>query len=377
MRKYAVLLLVLVFLTVSFGAAGQRDERRKTAEQLAAEQAFTEGIAYALPRNGLIVSVEVQSESFKPGPYAQFAKKHLGIDGVKSTESVIWRMTGMDVTQFSEPDPDAIFKIADSYPVAVSILPNGVIYGINTKGNVPGIQVIGSSYFVSPDKKAFDFTDLSSDDFYDLNIDQATGRETMVQKSLEEKAREAADYIMRLRKKRSYKIISPSDMVPEDGKGYEVFVNEARRLEEAYTALFTGKTAIEKHTFSFIFIPGEANVRNEVIFRFSEDKGVLPKTDLSGKPVFLALTKEQEAFNTISKLKNSDNPKAGKNGLYYRIPCGASVSITDGINTLYAGRTVITQFGSIAPVPQNLHDGEYQIIYNTETGTIKSISKKE
>lgn len=375
MRKYVVLLLV--FITVSFGVAGQRDERRKTTEQLTVEQAFTEGIAYALPRNVLIVSVEVQSESFIPGPYAQYAKKYLGIDGVKSTESVIWKMTGMDVTQFSEPDPEAVFKITDSYPVAVSLLPNGVIYGINTKGNVEDIQVIGSGYFINPDQKVIEFTDLSSDDFYDLNIDQATGRETMVQKNLEEKAREAADYIIRLRKKRSYKIISPSDMVPEDGKGYEVFVNEARRLEEAYTALFTGKTTIEKHAFSFIFIPGNANVRNEVIFRFSEDKGVLPRTDLSGKPVFLALTKEQEAFNTISKLKDSDNPNAGKNGLYYRIPCGASVSITDGINTLYAGRTVIAQFGSIAPVPQNLRDGEYQIIYNTETGTIKSISKKE
>ena len=114
-----------------------------------------------------------------------------------------------------------------------------------------------------------------------------------------------------------------------------------------------------------------------MLFRFSDDKGVLPKTDLSGKPVYLTVAKDQQAYNSISKLKISNNPNAVQHGLYYRIPAMADIAVSDGLNTIYAGKTTIAQFGGIAPIPANLLGNGYQIHFNTNSGSLKSVYKIE
>jgi hypothetical protein len=318
MSKLNYFLAILFILMAVLPATAQRDERRRTGDQ-AVEQVFPEGLIYALPRNGLLLKVEMIKEDFFPGPYHQYARKYLGIDNVGSANTTKWTITGIDMTVFSEPDPKAYFKVSDVYPVAIAQLPNGIISAINAKGTEAEDQLVGGSLLPLFEKKTTTFTDLSSDDFYDLNIEPSTGTEKMVAKSQEEKAREAAEYIMRLRKKRSYKIINPSDIVPEDGEGYMAFIDEARRLDNEYVSLFTGKTVYSKHEATIIYVPDEANVKNDVVFRFSDEKGVLPKADMSGKPVYININKEQDAFNTISKLRSSDNPISGKQGINYRV----------------------------------------------------------
>lgn len=376
MRKYFVLLVLFLLGYSTLPSFAQRDDRKKSSEQEIVQSTVVDGIIYALPRNGVQVNVKVISETFIPGPYFQYAQKYLGINDAKGAKSVSYRIADINMLVFSEPDPNAFYKVQRESPVSLALLSNGIISAINGQGDQSEVKVNGSS-FILYNPSSVSFTDLSSSSFYDLIVDNETGKEKMVQKNMDEKAREAADYIFKLRQKRSYQIISPSDVVPEDGVGYSAFIAEAKHLDEEYTSLFIGKTIYDEQQYQFMFVPDENNVKNEVLFRFSDDKGVLPKTDLSGKPVYLSALKDQQAYNNISKLKNSDKPNSTQYGLYYRIPAMADITISDGLNTLYAGKTIIAQFGSIAPIPANLLGSGYQILFNTNSGSLKSVYKIE
>lgn len=376
MRNYTLLVLLFFMLTFSAAFAGEANPDKKKSDESASGISvpiYPDGIIYALPRTGFIINISTKRTTFKPGPYSQYAQKYLGITNAVGTEKSVWEITGINISPFAEADPQATFKLTDTLALPVSLTSDGVIADINGNGVQSCLQIIGNDFFVKKEQSDNLFTDLSSNDFYELMVDPATGAESMKLKSLETKAREAADYLIRLRKKRAFAIIDPSDAIPEDGHGYEVFVNEALRLEKEYTALFVGRRIVTEQAFSFVFVPGSSNVKNEVLFRFSDERGVLPKTDISGKPILIALTKDDEAFVSCNKLKESQNPKAGSKGIYYRIPIGASIIVSDGLQSLYIGQTTVAQFGVVAPVPENLLKGGYAINYNIQTGTIKNI----
>lgn len=377
MRKTYIITTLLTLFLASTLVASPKDDKKKTDETLVTDApTYVEGVVYALPRAGFVIHVNAQKTTSLPGPYNQYAEKYLGLKDVIANEKTSWKITSIKVDVFSEADPNSIFKAMDTVAAQLSTNSSGVISGVKTKGNCDNLSIIGND-FINNDKSTDNqFTDLSSDDFYELIVDPTTGAESMVLKSTETKAREAADYLIRLRKKRAYHIISASDVVPEDGKGYEAFIEEAKRLEKEYISLFAGKQISSNAEYSFVFVPGETDVKNDVLFRFSEEKGILPKTDISGKPILLSIDKESEAFKAISQLKKSDNPDAGKSGIYYRVPVGASLKITDGINTLYSGTTTIPQFGATIPLPEDLLDGDYKIEFNTQSGTIKSITEE-
>ena len=374
MRILNSLLIFVVVIAIPFYSIGQRNDKKKGEEEVAIipEPVYIEGVVYSLPRTGLEIKVSAEMTSFVPGPYAAYAEKYLGIKDVRNVASTNWKIKGIEVKTYTEPDPNAVFKAMNIVASQLSQLPNGIITGIHSKGHFEHDKLIGSDAIVNANSLPT-FTDLSSDEYYITAVDPETGTETTNFKSIEEKAREAADYLIRLRKKRAFTILNPSDVVPEDGKGYEVFVKEAKRLEKEYVSLFTGKSVSSTHHFRFTYIPEGDEVKNEVIFRFSEDKGVVSKSDISGKPVMISLTKDSGFAKTINQLKKSDNPKAGESGIYYRIPATAELVITDGLNSIYSGRLSLPQFGAIAPLPENLLDGNYSIEFNPEGGTLQEV----
>lgn len=368
---------MLLVMFIPFVSFSQRNDKKKSDEEMLveAQPVFTEGVIYSLPRTGLLIKVETKSTTFVPGPYAAYAEKYLGIKNVNTTASTKWSISAISLTTFSEPDPNAVYKAMNEIAAQVSLTEDGIIAGIRLKGENKPSKVIGYDAITSQANPS-PFTDLSSSEYYFTEIDATNGTETMRYKSTEEKAREAADYLIRLRKKRAFEILSASDVVPEDGKGYEVFIKEAQRLEELYVSLFTGKTISNTNWSTFSYVPDENDVKNEVLFRFSDDKGILPKSDISGKPVMISITKNADFTKTVNQLKKSDNPNAGESGIYYRIPAIADLNVTDGLNVLYNARLSLPQLGTSAPLPEMFLDGSYSISFNPQSGTLLQVEHK-
>ena len=379
MKRSLLLVILLGLFMLSVDAVGprDRDDKRKDDESVNPldTASYDDGIVYALPRTVLRIKVVAEKSVYIPGPYHEFAEKYLGYANVQQSKKVTWTIKSVEVAPIGEADPNAYFRTKDTLSSLISLLPDGRIAGVNSIEASSETLIYDTQYLVNELLPNVIFPDQASSDNYEIQLDSITGAETFVLKSLDQKAQEVADYIIRLRKKRAYSILDPTDVVPEDGLGYKVFVEEAKRLEKEYVTLFLGKTFETEHEFVFNYIPDSKNVKNEILFRFAEDRGILPKTDISGKPITIELNKEQNAFNRIDNLKDTDNPNPASYGLYYRVPVMAQMDIFNGIKPLYSARFPIAQFGLIAPLPDQLINGTNSIVYDTNTGTIKSISK--
>jgi len=375
MKTHLLTITVFFFLIQTSFSFGQKEKKSDEKTQLMPPNT-NEGIVYALPRTCIEITVKLAKESFRPGPYSLYAEKYLGYNNVNITASDKWQIIGIQVGCFGEADPDAVYKTAGLVASMVTLQADGTIQGINSGALIGNDVIKGSDFIDNSEIPDIIFPDQSSDDQYDTEIATETGEEKVIVKSNEMKARDAADYLFRLRKKRAFTILNPSDIVPEDGKGYETFVKQVEKLEQEYVSLFLGKTFKSEQKFKFYYIPGNDNIKNEVLFRFSEEKGLLPKSDISGKPISIEITKDQKLYSSLEKIYLPSSPVIGKSGLYYRIPVNASISLSEGINILYAGRVTVAQFGFIAPVSESLIREDCSVYFNPITGSIKINNKK-
>jgi hypothetical protein len=375
MKIRLLLLTVLIILTQTGWSFDQKEKKNDDKNQ-GMPPNTAEGVVYALPRTGLSIHVKLIKESFRPGPYSLYAQKYLGYSDVKVTASDTWQIVGVQVQPFGEADPGAVYKTFGTVASLVSLLPDGTLAGINTGILINGETLKGKDFIDNSEIPAIVFPDQSSDDQYDLEIFSGTGEEMVKVKSNEIKAREAADYLFRLRKKRAFTILNPSDGVPEDGKGYEVFVQQVEKLENEYVSLFLGKSFKSEQEFTFNYIPGNENLKNEVLFRFSEEKGILPKNDISGKPISIEMSKDQIQYSSIENICQQTTPNSGRSGLFYRIPVNATFTISEGINALYSGRIAVAQFGLITPVPELLIREDCSLNFDPVTGNLKSVYTK-
>lgn len=366
--RYLALIIAVLLVIPTFGQRKKKDD-----DEMAS--AFVEGIAYALPRTGIKVHVEAVREKFEPGPYAAYAQQLLGIKDARSRASVKWSVSAVKIETFSEPDPQQVYKAMGDIASTINLAPNGCLAGINAAGMaVMPLQVQSNKTFQKPDlDDGFSFDYFSDTPFLIPGDSTNNFRPTAV--GIEQKAAEAAQRVLDCRMNQYDLAALRIDGEYPDGKAYEVSLEELKRTEENYIKLFVGRTTYKTESYSFDYVPS-ANEKNAVIFRISDENGVVPASDLSGKPVMVEF---EPAAGLLAKYQAeavSDNPDAGYDGVYYRMPGVANINIIYELNSLASARVTIAQFGTIAPVPENLLGGDYSIEFHPETGAIKSVQMK-
>jgi hypothetical protein len=253
----------------------------------------------------------------------------------------------------------------------ICLTESGILAGINTGVKTAESEIQTQSFLTKNLDKQVKFDDLSIWSFNSRT--DSTKNFKFVSKNIDEKAAEAAETIFNLRNSRFALLTNANDEPLPDGKSFEVMTQELGKMEDNYLALFIGKSTTQSYEFSFDFVPGQKSVKNEVFFRFSEDRGVLPKSDLTGRPVVIEVNKSENLASKQSGLSASENPNAGKSGLFYRMPGMAEIRILDGSTQLAGARMPIAQFGTTAPVPEDLLDGNYRLEFYPTTGAIKTI----
>jgi hypothetical protein len=114
-------------------------------------------------------------------------------------------------------------------------------------------------------------------------------------------------------------------------------------MEEEYMSLFYGTTVESVQTMNFDVVP-QADRREQkyVAFRLSDTEGLLPSSNLSGRPIVLDL----ELDDLIATRDGSRG-----DGIYYRIPRTATARVVDGGNMLLQTRIPIYQFGETLSFP--------------------------
>jgi len=364
--KYLALIIGIVLVLPVYG------QRKK--EDVAAP-VFVGGMVYSLPRTGVKVYVKAEKETFRPGPFAAYADQLLGIKNIRTKASVKWVVEDVKIEVFSEPDPEQVYKATGNIASLVDLSNDGCLAGINAKTSSDKKDEIVTNRVGQKSK----FDDNSLFEYFTdsplYTAGDSTNNYRPVRLPDEKKISKAAERILECRRLQYEIAAGLVDELHPDGEAYKVSLKELKKIEEDYLSLFVGKSTYDKESFSFDYVP-KVGGKSEAIFRISDENGIVPATDLSGKPVMIEFEIDKDLSQKYSGVVKSDNPELGQSGVYYRIPGRAMVRLIADMNIIATARATVAQFGVIAPLPEELLTGEYSIEYNSETGAVKSIQKK-
>ena len=231
------------------------------------------------------------------------------------------------------------------------------------------------------------FTELSQKDYFKEHIDtiwkqvkvDTSWTRVPVQKKVieaatfEDKAKEAAHHIMRLRK-RLFKLVSGAYEKAPEITSLETVIKELRYEEEEYLSLFIGKTFTRTFHYRYIYSPSKQNSGNkEIISYLNTEKGITTEKSVKTLPITLELLRS----NQLSQLDTaiSKSKKATKfQGIVYRIPEMSKIKLSLGTSTLIEKQIPIAQFGLINSLPAKFFNNKNSAVeFDPNTGNIRNL----
>lgn len=338
------------------------------------------GVVYYLPQTGLHLTVTTRVITETPGPYARYAQHCLGIKEVVSQDNVRHEIVSVQVTPFTQPDPERCFYIQEIRPASadkgktvssqhslkVTVTSEGILRTVNMDPAAPLPAVKeATDCLVTADQGEQNASRLVAPMTQEMQLASSTLR----------MAELAAKQIFNLRETRLALIQGEVEHIPSDGAGLALMLEQLDQTETAYTELFTGSRRENSQVAHFDIIP-EKGISRQVAFRFSSQKGVVDKDDLSGRPVYLVFAPRHDA--PLTQVRDSimvERPtkktparmEAVPVGLYYYQPVQTSFSIIDAGQTFLNGRCCFAQLGDLMFLEAA---GDIKVELNPVTGAI-------
>lgn len=314
-------------------------------------------LTYSLPSTTITMEVEAVQERFYAGPYAKFAEKYLGIKARQKDETT-FSLTQIRMQPLLEADQSRRYSVnvkKGQMDGTFLRLSSGGFVSFSDAASGEGVM-----WRFATDGKG-DFTDkgISSN----LTSESATlyrndrkesgsvQQSMLVEKSLEQKAAETAQMILKLRRQRLQIVTGDTDAT-YSGEAMGAAIEEITRLEKEYMTLFAGYSDFQTQKKIFEVIP-EAGRDSQiyVAFRLSDTAGLVPADNLSGKPVVMEIIPQEFSSPAVSDADLKNRKEAL---IYYRIPSMCTVKLLDGVNLLMQSRMPVFQLGRESSVPVNV-----------------------
>lgn len=319
-----------------------------------------EGLIYSLPKTVLVIEVETRKIQEKPGIYFPYAERYLGISNVCQQESVRYEIVGVNVTSKAVPDLQNTYVISTGKaktPQTVELTSQGFLKSIGhpalcTRKENPTQKTVPA---------------VCEDHYQSLETSVVT-LEMQQASSTAKMAELAATQLFNLRDTRINLLTQDIDKTPADGRSYEIILGELNRMEKYYTELFTGKQTETTEKTTFEYDPQKNG--EEILFRFSQLKGIVEKTNLGGDPVFINLQKESGTLADVAKTPTDDPKKVYS--VYYRIPGKALVKVSNGKEVFCNESIPVAQFGRIMNLPEG---AVTNAVFCPKTGAIVRLEK--
>ena len=327
------------------------------------------GIRYMLPQARLEIAITLTRTEQIKGPYAAFAGKYLGIDNVISANSVQWQIEEITVGSTPVPDTEQSYFIdlgaGDSSTVPLSMLLNinglGALTG--SKSMQVGNQVENNLMGQSRPGYSGLFMRYAEENYYeviDTVIEKVTSdtqtvetkvvQKKMMEKPTEQKAKEAADLIQKLKEQR-ISLLTGYQEIPYDPVTLRYMVTQLEQMENEYTELFTGISMTSRAKRTFVYTPKKQDDCIPVsVTRFSVSEGFIANESQKGEPVFIQVCSQGSA-GIGSQVVSQAGDSAKTYGFVYRIPQWCSVKIYVGQKLQKEMGMMIPQFGSVARLP--------------------------
>jgi len=360
--RSAVLYLVSLFFAV-FIACNPIQKLKRSVNPISELNAIPkDAFVYALPRTVINIDIEYEKIISKKGPFYDLRFKYLGLEEGLEEDFTSWSLNNIHVSSYQEIDPEEYYVVSGIVSSNfLSLSKYGLVLSVESGMYGEGIDKFDP--FV--EDEVF-FTDLSVKRNAEVLVDTASKmvlvdtafiRVPYVEmksrfKTMEEKAEEAANFIIKIRKRRFKLLSGQYDVFPE-GAALEYAVKELTKLENEYLALFVGKTVRYKYSRSFEVIPESGREEQAYpLFSFSSTDGLIPERIPNGKQVTFNI----KSLGTTRLLEQyefkSDTLSSG--GLIYRVPEVTQVELLGGESVWYSKKLLIYQLGKLLQLPENL-----------------------
>lgn len=332
----------------------------ETLPVLAGDTLSLRGYVYSLPQTSFILNMEVVRTRTIHGPYYRFAEKLLSIKDVPVRSSSAYRISKVQLKSFEEADPDNIYLVrqitgqTDLSPL-LRLGREGLVY--EARQGVPAGKPI---YLPDASHEGPLFTELSMerntamsiDTFYKTILTDTSFirvpvlKEQLMVKTIDEKAEEAADFILELRYERFMMLTGNNNTQVSDYS-----VQRLDEIEREYLELFIGKSFEERFQYTYYITPsGDGVFENIEILEFSENRGILEEGAGDSKVLSMSIRKTGKTDLLKDPLQREKLP-VQTNALYYRVPDVAEVEISLGGRTLLNDRYPVCQYGVILSMP--------------------------
>ncbi len=377
LRKHFFTLLIALVISIGHSAA-QIDVVPVSADQM---PGVYEGFYYCLPRTVLRVDVLIEETEQVRGPFADYASRMLGLSNVVKTNSRTFSISRVSLTSYQEADPAQYYFIR--MPLKV---PLGLNLALNNDATLRSLDMP----VVDTDKKKLRvtrieevkqlITDLPLPEYIEkvdtivsrisidtLTFEKITFPRTYIEKTMEQKAREAADYILKLEDDRM-KLLTGFQEIGYPGETIKYMNEQLLQLQAEYLALFKGKSRTRQYLQSYVIVPEPGNEGAPVaLFRFSANAGIQDKNSFEGEPVTVAYQGLRSTIAPAGHEKLRQSTKRASNGLYYRIPEKVRISVRRGNETLAENEFLVAQLGMTSTLPTR---GVRSVEFHPQTGSV-------
>jgi hypothetical protein len=329
------------------------------------EELRHEGILYALPLTTLKINVHLTKITFQKGPFAAYADKYLGLENVLTENHQEWQINTLSIVEEQEIDPGQYYFIGvkrdpkHQLKDLLSWSEQGFYIDFYKQSNTKQQLVTANPEKEEPDAflHRMAFTENLSeqiDTLYETVFQDSVFvkvpvlHKQMVEKTIEQKARETADLIINLRQAKISLLANPDEFMP-DADYLTTTINEIEKQEELYMRLFTGRKTLENHTRVFELTPEKKMLdTTTLLFKFDSKEGIIPITSSQGEEVMSTITKKNKT-RTLHQLLTTR--KRSSNVIYYRIPELCEITISNRQSELISQKVLVNQFGAIVKTP--------------------------
>ena len=298
-------------------------------------------ISYALPATSVTVKVDVRQESFFAGPYAAYAKRMLNIS-VQDKDQLSSVVTAVELIPHVEADTEAWYTCEAESAALLSLSAQGLISLGGQGARAPWRFRPGLSGDFSGKGLTAPQREETRIEYRNVQTDTAivtvpVEHKVLVDKTLEEKAQEAARMILSVREER-LNIATGNTDANYSGEALQAALKELDRTEQEYMALFRGYSVVRYLTASYEVLPtaGESEHRY-LVFRLTDEGPV--SGGVKGVPYYLELHPEGKLPE-----ENQDRRK-GKGAVRYRIPRVCRTVLTENATPLLQTRIPFYQLG--------------------------------
>lgn len=321
----------------------------------------TDGAVYFLPKTALRISVLIERTTYEPGDFVNYAQRYLRLPNVSAERSVSYRVTGITQTPVGMADQKKGFAVkfnAKTVAANVALADDGRLLAINAE---PSTEILPEPFVAAPTAKR-------------LNSKQFLNEEILSAGSTAKMAELTAREIYDLRENRSLLIKGQADFMPQDGAQLKLMLAQLETQEKSLLSMFEGVTERDTTELVLTYVP-EAPVVRQVLFRLSQQVGLVDADDLSGEPFYITIENLQALPAPDAEAAAKAKKKEYESGVYVNVPGRIRSTIYKGIDQIEQDECQCAQFGNVELLSADLFNKHYttQLWINPVTGAVERL----